>query len=485
MMSPRSRPYSLYAAEDRFLSQDACRDLLKRVIQLSTGGGEVQLSVRSRWTGNLRWARNESTTSGDTTYHNINITRFIRGASASASTNQIDDEALRSCIRRAEFRINYRNPDPDWAGLRKAEKYVETNLWSDATFGIDADTRAGIQQRLVEPAVAAELQSFGYLEIMAIGNGVMNSAGLFAYQPQTRAEFSVTVRSPKGNGSGWAGVENNDWRKIDAAKVTARAVEKCKASVNPVAIEPGRYTVILEPQAVGDLMVPLVQSLVRPPAEAGQGPWANRPDVSDEQTSSLPEADPGASPRASAGFEGGSKIGLRVLDQRITISADPADPEAPFVPFAYDTLPYRAVTWIEKGVLKELAYPRFYALPTLNRSDPLNNSGSFRMAGGSTSIDEMIAGTSRGILVTRLTNVHQILPDSLLCGGTTSDGLWLIEGGKVTRSLKNFRFRESPLFAFNNLQAIGPPERILLDMPAICPPAKIRDFSLTSLADAI
>jgi predicted Zn-dependent protease len=233
-------------------------------------------------------------------------------------------------------------------------------------------------------------------------------------------------------------------------------------------------------------MIPLVQSLFRPPAEAGQGPWANRPDVSDEQTPSLPEADPGASPRPPvSAFEAGSKIGLRVLDQRITISADPADPEAPFVPFAYDTLPYRAVKWIENGVLKDLAYPRIYALSTLNRSDPLNNSGSFRMAGGPTPIEEMIAGTSRGILVTRLTNVHQILPDSLLCGGTTSDGLWLIEGGKVTRSLKNFRFRESPLFAFNNLQAIGTPERILLDMPAICPPAKIRDFSLTSLADAI
>jgi predicted Zn-dependent protease len=482
----RARPYSLYAAQDRFLSQDACHDLLKRVIQLSTGGGEVQISVRSRWTGNLRWARNEAITSGDTTYHNVSITRFIRGASASASTNQVDDDSLRSCIRRAEFRINYRNPDPDANPLRQAEKYVDTNLWSDATFGIDADTRAGIQQRLVEPAVAEDLLSFGYLEIMAISNGVMNSAGLFAYQPQTRAEFSVTVRSPKGNGSGWAGTENNDWRKIDATKVTARAVEKCKASMNPVAIEPGRYTVILEPQAVGDLMIPLVQSLLRPPAEAGQGPWANRADISDEQTSSLPEVDTSGSARPpSGGFDGGSKIGLRVLDQRITISADPADPEAPFVPFAYDTLPYRAVKWIENGVLKELAYPRFYALPTLNRSDPLNNSGSFRMAGGPTSIEEMIAGTSRGILVTRLTNVHTILQDSLLCGGTTSDGLWLIEGGKVTRSLKNFRFRESPLFAFNNLLAIGTPERILLDMPAICPPAKIRDFSLTSLADAI
>jgi predicted Zn-dependent protease len=97
----------------------------------------------------------------------------------------------------------------------------------------------------------------------------------------------------------------------------------------------------------------------------------------------------------------------------------------------------------------------------------------------------MIAGTQRGILITRFTNVRQIIADSLFCGGTTSDGIWLIEHGKISRALKNFRFRESPLFAFNNIEALGPPERVLLEMPAICPPAKVRDFSLTSLADAI
>lgn len=483
-MSLRGAPRSLFAAE-RFLSQDACRDLLKRVIQLSTGGGDVQMAVRSRWTGNLRWARNESTTSGDTTFHNISITRYIRGASASASTNQVDDDSLRSCIRRAELRIGYRSPDPDAPPLRKAEKYIDTNLWSDSTFGMDADARAAAQQRLAGPAVAEDFLSAGYLEMSAIGNGVMNSAGLFAYLPQTRAEFSVTVRNPKASGSGWAGTENNDWGKIEAEKITGRAVEKCKASQNPVAIEPGRYTVILEPQAVADLMVPLVQSLQRLPAEVGQGPWANRADLAAEPTTDFPQGEGPVRPAAVSGNEVTSRIGQRVLDQRITISADPADPEAPFVPFGFDSLPYRAVKWIENGVLKELAYPRFYALAQLNRSDPLNNSGSFRMSGGPTSIDEMIASTQRGILITRFTNIRQIIADSLFCGGTTSDGIWLIEHGKISHALKNFRFRESPLFAFNNVDSLGPPERVLLDMPAICPPAKVRDFSLTSLADAI
>ena len=480
----RGRPRSLFDHE-RFLSREGCKDLLQRVIGLSSGGGDVQVAVRSRWTGNIRWSRNQAASSGDSTQHFILISRYIRGASAMASTNRIDDDSLRACIRRAESVLRYRNVNPDTPPLRHAEKYLDTNLWSDATFNLNAEGRAALQEKLVEPAQAEQLLSAGYLETSAIGNGVMNSAGLFAYQPQTRAELSVTVRNAKGTAAGWAGTENLDWTKIDAERLTAKALEKCKASADAVAIEPGRYTVILEPQAVGDLMAPLVRSLLRIPAEGGMGPWADRAAPSVEAVAQIPvNPDAQPSPPPPSGPPS-SRLGKRVLDQRITISADPADPEAPFVPFAFDSLPYRPVKWIENGVLRNLAYDRPYALRQLNKPDPLNNSGSFRMTGGTTSVEEMIAGTERGFLITRLVNVRETLPDSLLCTGTTSDGLWLIEHGKITKSVKNFRFRESPLFAFNNVLAIGIPERILLDMPAICPAIKVRDFSLTSLADAV
>jgi predicted Zn-dependent protease len=479
----RGRPLSLLAPE-RFLSEAGSRDLLARAMKLSSGGGDAQISIRSRWTGNIRWARNEITTAGDTTVHSVNITRFVRGATGSASTNRVDDDSLRDCIQRAELIAQYRNPDPDAPPLRHAERYLKTDLWSEPTFNMDAAIRAEVQQRAVAPAVAAGLLSAGYLEIVATGNGVMNSSGLFAYLPQTRAEFSVTVRNPKGTGSGWAGTENKAWQAIDAAKISARAMDKCTRSADPVAIEPGRYTVILEPQAVFELMLQLVRSLQRIPAEAGQGPWADRSATVAEATTVLPE-DSSLLGRSGAQRDVPSRIGQRVLDERITVSADPGDPEMPFVPFAYDSLPYRAVKWIEDGVLKELAYPRQYALTSLNKVDPLNNSGAFRMSGGATSIDQMVADTERGLLITRFSNVRPIVSESLLCSGITSDGVWLIERGKITKAVKNFRFRESPLFAFNNLVSLGVPERVLADMPAICPPAKVRDFSLTSLADAV
>lgn len=477
------RPASLYAP-DRFLSADACRDLLERIIRLSSGGGDVSLHVRSRWSGNVRWARNEIISAGDITNHEIRIQRSKDGAGAYIRVNRLDDESLRQALAQVERQMRFDSPTEFPIPLRRAETYLDTELWSDATYGVDAAARAELQRQLVEPAVAEQLLSAGYLEVSAIGNGVVNSAGLFAYVPETRAEYSVTVRNATGTGSGWAGVENLDWRKIDASKLSAVALQKCKASADPVAIEPGRYTVIMEPQAVSDLMTPLVRTLSRRPAEMGIGPWADRPAGGPSAGVVIGATGFAEGMEEGRGF-GNSKIGQRVLDSRISISADPTDPEAPFVPFGYDSTPHRPVEWIEDGILRQLSYDRSYAVQLLNKPDPLNNSYSYRMSGGDSSIEEMIATTERGLLVTRFTNVRTVDYDSLLLTGTTSDGLWLIERGEITHAVKNFRFRESPLFVFNRLQALGTPVRTLQDMPAIAPAAKVGDFSMTSLADAV
>ncbi|HEU4641157.1 MAG TPA: metallopeptidase TldD-related protein [Gemmatimonadaceae bacterium] len=485
-MSPIfTRPASLFTP-DRFLSADACHDLLARIQRLSTGGGEVSLWISSRWTGNLRWARNEIISAGDTTDHQIRITRSERGASAYMEINRLDDDSIRAALAEIERQMRFENVSQAPYSLRSSEKYLKNNLWSDATFNLDAAARAKLQRQLVEPAIAEKLLAAGYLEVSATGYGAVNSAGLFAYQPGTRAEYSLTVRNATGTGSGWAGVDNLDWRKIDPDKLSAIALDKCKRSADPVAIEPGRYDVILEPQAVAALMFQLVLSLQRRPAEQGIGPWADRPQQarSDGPVGSTAAfGDQGSG--GGGGGGGNSKIGQLVLDRRITISADPTDPDMPFLPFSYDGSPNHPVKWIENGVLKELSYDRWYAVQQLNKPDPLNNSLAFRMSGGNTTLEEMIASTDRGLLVTRLANVRLVDLNSLLCTGTTSDGVWLIEHGKITHPVKNFRFRESPLYAFNNLESLGAPVRALMWQPTIVPMAKVHDFSMTSLADAV
>ena len=472
---------------DRFLSRDACEALLERVVRLCPSGWEVSLYIYSRWSGNVRWARNEITTAGDITEPQVTITARHRNRTAQFQINRLDDASIQRAIVQLQRRLDMQRPNNEPGRMRAGEVYEVTDLWSDATYELDAAQRAAIQERLVAPALAEGLLSAGYIQVSAIGHGVVNTSGLFAYEPETRAQCSVTVRNPSGTGSGWAGVAHKDWSQIDAERLAAIALDKCKRSADPVAIEPGRYTVILEPQAVSDLMMPLIRSLDRAQAEMGIGPWADRPQ--EAVSANLIVGDPSAFEAGpgvgEAGGAGNSKIGQLVLDPRITISADPSDPEAPFVPFAPDGSPYRPVKWIENGVLRELSYHRPYANQILNKPDPLLNSGSFRMSGGNTSIEEMIARTERGLLVTRLVNVRLVDLNSLLCTGTTADGLWLIERGEITRPVKNFRFRESPLYAFNSLEALGEPVRVLQPMPVIVPPALVHDFSMTSLADAV
>ncbi len=196
-----------------------------------------------------------------------------------------------------------------------------------------------------------------------------------------------------------------------------------------------------------------------------------------------------------------AKLGLKVVDERITIDQDPMDPRLGVLPFQLgpDMAPTRAEKWIDRGVLMALADDRARAVADRNENLPRTETSSFRMSGGDTSVEEMIKTTKRGLLVTRLSNVRTLDFNSLLATGLTRDGLWLIENGQITKAVKNFRFTESPLFVLNSLEQLGIPVPVFRPVksplgdsahifglvPAIVPPLKARDFSFTSTIDAI
>jgi predicted Zn-dependent protease len=180
-----------------------------------------------------------------------------------------------------------------------------------------------------------------------------------------------------------------------------------------------------------------------------------------------------------------SKIGQRLIDPRITVSTDPLDPECGYIPFDNRAEPYQATKWFTNGVLTNLAYDSNYALTQLGQSAPRLNSYAYRMSGGPTSIAAMIASTARGVLVTRFSDIDVVDGVSLLCDGLTRDGLWYIENGAIKYPIKNFRFTESPLVAFNNVVALGAPQRVFGRYPAVVPPVTVRDFRFTSLVDIV
>ncbi len=452
---------------ERFLSREACLALLARAESFSQGGGTTGLSIESTWMGNLRWARNQIISSGDLETHDVWLTRNVRGANVEVIINAVDDITVWTAIRRAERLLVLQDEAyPDTPLDLPAETYPSPAIWSDTTYNLDASARAEVAHLLVQPAVKAGMLAAGYVQVTARGRTVLDSTGRTMYYPYTQAQYSVTVRNPKGTGSGWAGVDWHDWDKVDADTLTRRALDKCVQSQNPVRLEPGRYTAILEPQAVCDLFDAAV---------APRPLWRMQ-----NETKNIEE------PYANGNYQ--SKIGERLLDERLTVTADPMDPELGFVPFDRRGNVYRPVTWFERGVLKDLSYDRDYAVRQLGQNEARFNSGAYRMTGGTTSIDEMIATTKRGVLVTRFSNISKPPIDevSLLLTGYTRDGLWLIENGKISKPIMNFRFTESPLFVLNNVEQMGVPQRVFHpDAPVVVPSLKIKDFNFSSLADAV
>jgi predicted Zn-dependent protease len=470
----------------RFLSVEECRALIKRIESFAQGGGTTTVFLDSMWTGNLRWARNHVISAGDVRNNTVNVTRVINGADGASNTNQVDDWHLRETVQRAE-RMEEMQPEiPEFwrPGGPFIEAYLSPKIWFDTTYQQDATRRTERMQQLVQPAVKAGMMAAGYIQVSATGRSSMDADRVW-YYPYTQAQYSVTVRAPDGSGSGWAGVDWNDWSRIDTEKLSAIALDKCLRSRNPVRLEPGRYVTILEPQAVGDLIATLLNPAVMDRQYAEFGDPKNLKD------SKYYQDDPKSPFNAGPGY---SRIGQKVIDERLTVVTDPMDPDLGFPPFEGWQV-YHPVTWIQDGILKELAYYRSYAVKKLGRNSgglPFFgnlSAGAFHMKvrGETATIDEMIATTKRGVLVTRFSGIGAPIDEkSLLLNGYTRDGTWLIENGKISHPIKNFRFTESPLFVLNNVEQIGVPQRIFHPgIPIVVPALKVRDFSFTSLSDAV
>lgn len=456
-------PRSLFsAAPARFLSREQSEAILKQVLSFATAD-ETRVSLSSGMSGNTRFAVNQISTAGDS-YDNVLIVSSKFGRrSANAVTNKLDAPSLQAVVARAEALAKLAPEDPEAMPELGPQQYQETPGWSDVTATMTPEARAAAVLAVTEQAKAAGLISTGYLEVNAGAVAVANNKGLFAYRRQTSSALTTTVRTPDGTGSGWAGASENDWSKIAPAALGARAVEKARNSRNPVAIEPGRYTVVLEPTAVANLVQLIMGSLNARGADEGRSFFSK----------------PG----------GGTKLGMKVVDERVTIYSDPMDPLAPGTPFTGEGMPTKRTVWIEDGVVKALNYDRFWAqekgvLPTAS-------GGGIVMSGGDKSLEDLIASTERGILITRLWYIRPVNPRTILYTGLTRDGTFLIENGKVTRPIKNMRWNESPIFMLNNIEAMGAPVRVSSSesgsagFPVVVPPVKARDFNFTSLSDAV
>jgi predicted Zn-dependent protease len=235
------------------LSRDQAQALIERIKKMSKAD-TIKVIIGSNYSTNIRFADNQVSTAGSGMDFNIQVESSFGPKHAVVVTNDISDEAIRRAVEQSERLAKLAPDDPEAMPALPQQQYKEVAAYFDSVANMSPDQRAKVALSALEPArKAGDLKAAGFLVTQAGCNAIGSSTGLFAYHRGTNANYTLTVRTTDGTGSGWAGAEHNDAGKVDFEGVSKRAIDKARLSRNPVAIEPGRYTVIFEPQAVGDL----------------------------------------------------------------------------------------------------------------------------------------------------------------------------------------------------------------------------------------
>jgi predicted Zn-dependent protease len=464
---------SLFAVDAPSVTREQAKALSDRILAMGKND-DMRVDIRSEWSGNTRFARAEITTSGGAVDTSVTVFCTIGRRRASATTNVTDDDSLNRTVDLAQRLARLSPEDPELMPELGPQQYANIQAYFATTAGLTPESSANAAKRVIDSAgeagaVAGEMFVAGFLEAGASARAIGTSHGLFAYHRSTDVRLSTTARTPDGTGSGWAAAGSRDWAALNPSALGRRAAQKAVSSRNPVAVEPGLYTVVLEPAAVAQLMGQVVGAVNARNAEEGRTAFSKK--------------------------GGGTKLGEKVCDERVTILSDPSDAELLTQPFDDEGLPVGRNVWIEKGVLKSLAYSRFWAQKT--GMQPTGGGGGrgggggggggagggVKMLGGTKTVDELVAGCDRGILVTHFFYTNILDPRTALMTGLTRDGLWLIEKGKIVRPVKNFRWNDSPLIMLNRLEEIGRAERT--GVGQVMPSLRVRDFNFASLSDAV
>jgi len=441
------------------LSKEQAQALLKKVLSYSKAD-ECEVNLTGTDGGNVRYARNSVSTSGIISQTQLVVQSAFGKKLGTATINEFDDASLEKVVRRAEELAQLAPENPEYVSILGPQTYAESTTFVQSTASITPKQRAELVEQSLKVAKDSKTIAAGFLEDNYGFSAMMNSKGLFAYNTSTGTNFSVTVRTEDGKGSGYATRGYNDITKLDTKSATQVAAEKAVKSATAKAIEPGKYTVILEPAAVAVLLENIFFGL-----DARQ-------------------ADEGRSFMSKAG--GGTRLGEKMVDERVNIFSDPQNPELPTSPWSGDGRPQEKVSWIEKGVMKNFTWSRYWAQKANTKAIP--NPDAIIMEGGNKSLDELIKGTKKGVLVTRLWYIRSVDPQTLLLTGLTRDGTFYIENGEIKYPVKNFRFNESPIIMLNNLEELGRQERTVSvesNINYLLPPIKVRDFTFSSLSDAV
>ncbi len=454
-------------------TEQKAKALLEKVISFSTAD-ECECNLDGSNAGNIRYARNTVSTAGEVSDVTLAVQSGFGKRVGVATINEFDDESLKKVVKRSEELAKLAPENPEFMPNLGPATYDKVNAWYKSTAAVTPEDRAAAAEASIAPSKKNKLIASGFLNDAESFSAIMNKKDMFAYHLSSSVNFTATIRSEDGTGSGWVSRDFNDVSKLDTAKASAVAIKKALGSMDAKEMEPGKYTVIMEPAALDGLLGNMIGSFGQRGADEGRSFLSKKPKEGEEPVEGAPT----------------NRLGEKMFDERVNIYSDPTHPDCPTAPFAGDGSPVGKTMWVDKGVITAMPNSRYWAQKTGVPYVPTAYTGGGLFGGNQQiiidgtdqSLEDLIKNTRRGVLVTRLWYIRQLDPQTLLYTGLTRDGTFYIENGEIKYPIKNFRFNESPIVMLNNIEAIGKPERINGNM---IPPMKIRDFTFSSLSDAV
>lgn len=431
-----------------------------------TKAEDASASVTSETYSHLRFAANSFLTSGQRENMNANVVVWIDKKRGSASTNDLDDASLRAAVEEAERLARISPVDREYMPTLKVQTYKPVNGYTEATARISLSERARAINNSITASEKAGVISAGFHQAQASASATSTKNGNFNYERRSLASLAMTARTPDGAGSGYFMRNHFDAARLDIERIAREAIRRALDSRGARTLEPGTYPVILEAQAVADLLGFFNFGFDARNAEEGRSAFSA----------------PGNRTRA----------GEKIFDERINILSDPWRTELPGSQSAQAGLPAQVVYMVRNGMLENLVYSRFWAQQRQRQPTPGPVNLIMESSEKPATVEQMISTTERGLLVSRFWYIRSVDPRTATQTGLTRDGVWYIEKGKIQYPVRNFRFNQSimQMLAPGNVELIGVPERVGSSegqggSSSLLPALKLKAFNFTSQSEAV
>ena len=440
---------------------DSAEAIFGQVVDAARAGGvtEVEAILASDTSALTRFANNAIHQNVSERNTQLSVRAVAGGRSARASTNRLDREAIRGVVEQAIAITRLTESDPELQPLADPAAYPEVSRWFESTACSTPAGRARAVAEAIGAVEAAGQTAAGIYSTEESSFALLNSRGVNASYRETTARFSITAMA--GDSSGWAKAGACDLRDLNPLELARSAARKASQSGAPRELPSGRYTVILEPAAVLDLVGQMFADF------SGTAIREGRSFLND-------------------------RIGKKVFGGNITIHDDACHPLQSGAPFDGEGVPRRRLTLVDGGVVRDIAYSRQAAAlagaaPTGHGFPLPNEYGEMPVniviAGGDSYIEKMLASTERGILVTRFWYIREVDPYEKIFTGMTRDGTFLVEDGRIAAGVRNFRFNQSLVEMLSNVESLSATVRAsgeeTFDM--VVPAMKVRDFNFTEV----